>query len=161
LRIIPRCITDLAALLLPKLGIWDGRIACTFSGAVAQAHLIKGLNLMIRVKCRCCLHLGIILRCISDLAGVSSPEFGMRSGHIACTFCGAVAQAHLTKGLNLMLRAKLRCFLCLLIIPKCITDLAAVLQPELGIRSGRIACTCSGAVEQAHLMTCLHIVRLM
>jgi hypothetical protein len=61
-----------------------------------------------------------------------------------------------------MLCAKCRyLFFRLRIIPRSITDLAAVLSPELDIRAGRIACTFSGAVEEAHLMACPHVVRLM
>jgi hypothetical protein len=63
-----------------------------------------------------------------------------------------VEQAHFIKGLNEM-HVKCRCFVRLRINPRCITDLAAVSSPELGIRSGRIACTLSGAVEQEHTMT--------
>jgi hypothetical protein len=161
LGIMPRCITDLTVVYPPELEIRSGHIACRLCGTVEQAHLMKGLKLMVCVTCRCFLRLRIIPRCIAHLAAVSSLEFRIRSGYIACLFCGAVEQAHLITGLNLLLRMFFLCFLHLGIMPRCITDLLSMLPPELRTRSGHFACAFCGAVEQAHLMTCRHVVRLM
>jgi hypothetical protein len=41
-------------------------------------------------------------KCITDLTAVYLPELDIPSGHIACSLCGAVEQAHLIKALNVM-----------------------------------------------------------
>jgi hypothetical protein len=97
---MPRCITHLAVVSSPELGFRSGHIACTFCGPEEQAHLITGLNLLLRMFFLCFLHLGIMPRCITDLTAVYPPELEIRSGHIACRLCGTVEQAHLKKGLK-------------------------------------------------------------